>query len=120
MRTHVPKGAEFLAIGPSMANIISFYGRRKAYGISVGPNPLRRNPAYEPIGNPDLAIRRNELQYVVWDAFSARRTSFFSNLLLRYAKRYNGRVVHTEAAKVRTRDGSLVERPLIVVYEVHG
>jgi hypothetical protein len=120
MRTHVPKGAEFLAIGPSMANLISFYGRRKAYGISVGPNPLRRNPAYEPIGNPDLAIRRNELQYLVWDAFSARRTAFFSSLLLRYAKRYNGRVVHTEAAKVRTRDGSLVERPLIVVYEVHG
>jgi hypothetical protein len=120
IEARVPRGAEFLAIGPSMANIVSFYGHRKAYGISVGPNPLRRNPAYEPIGNPDLAIRRNELQYLVWDAFSAARTSFFSNLLLRYADRYHGRIVHTEAVKVRTKNGAMVERPLILVYEVHG
>ena len=49
-----------LAIGPSMANIIQFYGHRKAYGLSVSPNPLHRNPVYQPVANPDLLIRDSE------------------------------------------------------------
>src|SRR5205085_2942002 len=32
----VPQGATFLAVGPSMANIVQFYGHRRAYGLSVG------------------------------------------------------------------------------------
>ena len=68
--------------------------------------------------NPDLAIRDNELQYLVWDSFSAARSSFFSDQLLRYADRYNGRVVHSETAPARTSNGRRAEKPLIVVYQV--
>jgi 4-amino-4-deoxy-L-arabinose transferase-like glycosyltransferase len=46
IRDNVPEGALFLAVGPSMANIIQFYGHRKAYGLSVSHNPLHRNPSY--------------------------------------------------------------------------
>jgi hypothetical protein len=115
---HVPEGAEMLALGPSMANIIQFYGHRKTYGLSVSLNPLHRNPTYEPVRNPDLKIRRNELQYVVWDSYSAGRSPFFSERLLRYAERYHGRVVHTEYVEVRTADGAVVPKPVIVIYEV--
>ncbi len=115
---HVPEGAQMMTIGPSMANILQFYGHRKAYGLSVSPNPLHRNPAYEPIPNPDLLIRTNELQYIVWDSFSASRSSFFSDKILRYADRYNGRVVHTETIAVTTPDGEDAETPVIVIYEV--
>jgi hypothetical protein len=101
-----------------MANIVQYYGHRKAYGLSVSPNPLRRNPAYEPVENPDWSIRQNELQYLVWDSFSAARSPFFSDKLLRYADRYNGRVVHTESVPVSTAGGAVVEKPLIVVYQV--
>jgi len=115
---HVPEGAKFLTVGPSMANILQFYGHRKAYGLSVSPNPLQRNPSYEPVPNPDLLLRSNELQYVVWDAFSASRSPFFSESLLRYADRYNGRAVHTESVTVSTPDGQKAEKPVIIVYEV--
>jgi hypothetical protein len=115
---NVPEGAKFLTIGPSMANILQFYGYRKAYGLSVSPNPLHRNPAYEPVPNPDLLIRNSELQYVVWDAFSASRSSFFSDGILKYADRYNGRVVHTESVTVTTPDGQKAEKPVIIIYEV--
>ena len=115
---NVPEGAEMLAIGPSMANILQFYGHRKAYGLSVSPNPLHRNPSYEPIRNPDLLIRSNEVQYLVWDSFSAARSSFFSDKLLRYADRYNGRAIHTETVGVESEDGSTVAKPVIVIYEV--
>ena len=54
---NVPRGATFMTIGPSMANLVQFYGRREAYGLSVSPNPLNRNPSYEPIVNPDQALR---------------------------------------------------------------
>ena len=63
-----------MTIGPSMANLVQYYGRRQAYGLSVSPNPLNRNPSYEPLVNPDRALRDNEIQYVVWDAFSASRS----------------------------------------------
>src|SRR5439155_19785158 len=75
---NVPKGAELMSLGPSMANIIEFYGHRRAYGLSVSPNPLHRNPSYAALNNPDLAIRNNDLQYIVWDSFSAARSTFFA------------------------------------------
>jgi 4-amino-4-deoxy-L-arabinose transferase-like glycosyltransferase len=116
--THVPEGAQILTLGPSMANIVEFYGRRQAYGLSVSTNPLNRNPVYVPIDNPDLSIRRNQIQYIVWDAYSAARSPFFSSHLLRYAERYHGRVVHTETVQVKSPDGSSVAKPVIIVYEV--
>ena len=118
IRRHVPRGARLLTIGPSMANIVRYYGRRKAFGVAVSPNPLHRNPAYEPLPNPDLLIRHNDLQYLVWDAFSAARSPFFSARIMRYVDRFHGRLVHQESIKVTTRDGHEAEKPLISVYEV--
>ncbi len=118
-REMTPQGATFMTIGPSMANIIKFYGYRDAYGLSVSPNPLHRNPSYTPIDNPDFQIRMGELQYLVWDSFSAERSNFFSEKLLWYVGRYNGRVVHSETVKVVTPEGYLVEKPVIIIYEVH-
>lgn len=116
---NVPDGATFMTIGPSMANIIKFYGHREAFGLSVSPNPLHRNPSYEPVYNPDFQIRTGELQYLIWDSFSAGRSTFFSEKLLWYVNKYNGRVVHSETVLVTTDDGALVEKPVIIIYEVH-
>jgi hypothetical protein len=115
---NVPLGATLLTVGPSMANVIEFYGRRKAYGLSVSLNPLRRNPTYEPLPNPDESIRSGAVQYVVWDAFSAARSPTFARRLLRYADRYNGHVVDTESILARTRAGARVRTPVIRIYEV--
>ncbi|MFN0282292.1 MAG: ArnT family glycosyltransferase [Kineosporiaceae bacterium] len=114
---HVPEGVTILTIGPSMANIIQWYGHRAARGLSVSPNPLYRNPVYDPIANPDLAIRRNQVQYVVWDTFSAQRSPHFAESLQRYVDRYSGREVHRQSARV-DKDGRQVQTPLIIVYEV--
>jgi hypothetical protein len=114
---NVPKGAQMLALGPSMANIIQFYGHRKTYGISVSPNPLYRNPVYEPVHNPDLAIRHGDLQYIVWDSFSAARSPFFEKNLLTYVNRYHGHVVHTQSITTQSDKGP-VETPVIIIYQV--
>jgi len=102
-----------------MANIIEFYGHRKTWGLSVSSNPLHRNPVYEPVINPDNLIRSNEIEYLVWDSFSASRSGFFADRLLRYAERYHGRVIHTEFVSVDTPAGP-VDRPVIVIYEVRS
>src|SRR5688572_28933533 len=65
IKENLPSEATLLTIGPSMANILQFYGTRKALGLSVSPNPLHRNPSYEPVPNPDLKIRSNDIQYIV-------------------------------------------------------
>jgi hypothetical protein len=106
-----------MTIGPSMANIIMFYGRRRALGLSVSPNPLSRNPSYKPVPNPDRSIRNGDLQYLVWDTYSASRSKFFAQGIVRYADRYNGHVVHTEYV-TSTKKGRRVKTPVIVVYAV--
>jgi hypothetical protein len=108
-----------MTIGPSMANIIQFYGEHPAYGLAVSPNPLHRNPSYDPIINPDLQIRNSELQYMVWDSFSAARSPFFAAKLMAYVDKYNGRVVHTETITVKDKDGNNVVKPVIIIYEVY-
>jgi hypothetical protein len=72
---------------------------------------------YEPVNNPDLAIRHNNVQYIVWDSFSAERSPFFSENLMKYTRRYNGHVVHSESVLVDTEAGK-VEKPVIVIYQV--
>jgi Dolichyl-phosphate-mannose-protein mannosyltransferase len=116
--SHVPRGARLMTIGPSMANLVQFYGRRAAYGLSVSPNPLNRNPSYEPIHNPDRALRTGDIQYVVWDTFSASRAPGFSDRLLAYADRYDGRAIHAETLPMATPGGHTARKPAIVVYEV--
>jgi 4-amino-4-deoxy-L-arabinose transferase-like glycosyltransferase len=118
IRDHIPTGATLLTIGPSMANILEFYGYRQAYGLSISPNPLRRNPSYQAIVNPDLQIRNGDLQYVVWDSYSAERSSFFSNGLLKFTKRYHGRIIYVESVMVPSPDGTTVAKPVIIIYEV--
>jgi hypothetical protein len=115
---HVPEHARMLALGPSMANIVQFYGNRKTYGLSVSPNPLHRNPVYEPVTNPDRLIRTNEVQYLVWDSFSASRSKHFSDQLLRYVDRYHGRAVYNSTVLARTPAGAGVAKPVITIYEV--
>ncbi len=119
IQQNIPANATLLTIGPSMANILEFYGYRKAYGVSVSPNPLHRNPSYEPINNPDLVIRSNDIQYLVWDSYSAERSPFFSDRLLALVARFNGRVIHAESVMVTAEDGTQIVKPVIVIYMVH-
>jgi 4-amino-4-deoxy-L-arabinose transferase-like glycosyltransferase len=113
VRAHTPEGSVLLTLGPSMANIMQYYGNREAYGLSVSPNPLHRNPSYQPVPNPDFALRNGDMQYVVWDAWSAGRSAHFSESLKALARRFHGQVVHEEYAQ--TPKGKV---PVIIVYEV--
>jgi hypothetical protein len=100
-----------------MANILEFYGHRKVYGLSVSPTPLHRNPVYEPVKNADLAIRHNDLQYLIWDSYSASRSKFFGDKIKRYEDRYNGRVVHVQTVPV-SYHGHTQRTPVIIIYSV--
>jgi 4-amino-4-deoxy-L-arabinose transferase-like glycosyltransferase len=113
LRANVPADARLLALGPSMANILEFYGNRKAWGLSVSTNSLHRNPVYQPLPNPDSAIRRGDVQYLVWDSYSADRAPTFAARLLRYVARFHGRAVHTESVKQ-----GKTTKPVIVIYAV--
>jgi 4-amino-4-deoxy-L-arabinose transferase-like glycosyltransferase len=115
---NLPKNAVLMTIGPSLSNLVEFYGHREALALSVSPNPLNRNPAYVAIDNPDLRIRRGQFHYLVWDTYSASRSPQFSDRLLQYANKYHGVAVHTETRPVRSRDGHVVQRPIITIYEV--
>jgi 4-amino-4-deoxy-L-arabinose transferase-like glycosyltransferase len=115
---HVPEGGAFMTIGPTLSNLIQFYGHRRSQGLSVSPNPLNRNPAYDPIINPDYSIRTLRIQYVGWDLWSASRSPFFERLLMKYVSKYHGRLVYEQIEDTRNIDGSISKRAVIRIYEV--
>lgn len=118
IRENVPQGASFLTTGPTLANIVEFYGQRRAYGLSVSPNPIRRNPAYDPIVNPDRALQLNKIQYVATDIWSAQRSPFFDSVVRSYVKRYHGTLVYQQSAETRDSAGRLSTQIVIQIYEV--
>ena len=113
IRAHTLPSARFLTIGPSFANVIQFYGQRKALALSVSPNPLHRNPQYEPVLNPDATIRSGSIQYLVYDSYSASRSPFFARSLMAYVAKFRGVPVFTFR-----QDGPNTQ-PDVVIYEVH-
>ena len=100
-----------------MGNILQFYGHRTARALSVSPDPLKRNPSYAPIRNADLSVRTGEFRYLVWDAFSAARTSHFSDKLMELVRRYDGRLVHVQSLSGAA-SGTAIGTPIIQIYEV--
>jgi 4-amino-4-deoxy-L-arabinose transferase-like glycosyltransferase len=118
IRDHVPARAQLLAIGPSMANVLQFYGGHRVYALSVSANPNERNPAYVPVPNPDRALRNGDFQYIVWDSYTADRARFFADEARRLIDKYHGVAVETVTVTVRGSTGELVVQPVIVIYEV--
>ncbi len=118
IRSHVPAGATFMTIGPTMSNLIQFYGQRHSHGLSVSPNPQRRNPAYDPILNPDRSIQTLQIHYVAFDVWSAERSPFFSATLRRYIAKYHGRLVYEQHADTRGDDGAIHDQVVIQIYEL--
>ncbi len=111
---HVPQGARLMTLGPSMDNVLQFYSGRRADALSVSPNPLHRNPSYLPILNPDASLRSGQYQYLVWDAYSAKRSPTFAAKELDLIRKYGGRAVHAEVSSV---DGQ-APAPVVVIYQV--
>jgi 4-amino-4-deoxy-L-arabinose transferase-like glycosyltransferase len=116
---HVPAGSRLLAIGPSTANVLEYYGHRPVSALSVSTNPRDRNPSYAPVVNPSLALGDGVFQYVVWDAYTAAHSQFFAAEALRLTAKYHGRVVYTSASRVRNPARQDAPEPAVVIYEVY-
>jgi len=116
--SHLPRGAELLGSGPSIANVLEYYSGREVGALSVSSDPHNRNPVYRPVPNPDLAVRRGEYQYLVWDTYTAARTPYFASELEKLVNRYHGVAVYTGTVTVATGLGP-TPVPVIVIYEVH-
>jgi hypothetical protein len=111
----LPRGATILTIGPSMANVLEFYGNRHAYALAVSPN--NRNPSYVPVYNPDAELRQGTIQYLVWDSFSAARSQAFGLKLLGYVAKFRATLIRTQYETI-TSHGHAVAVPVIRIYEV--
>jgi 4-amino-4-deoxy-L-arabinose transferase-like glycosyltransferase len=111
----LPRGATILTIGPSMANVLEFYGNRHAYALAVSPN--NRNPSYIPVDNPDAELRQGTIQYLVWDSFSAARSQAFGLKLLGYVAKFRATLIYTRY-ETTTGHGHAVAVPVIRIYEV--
>jgi hypothetical protein len=120
VKGHAPRGAQLLAIGPSMANVLEYYGLHRVYALSVSPDPRNRNPAYVPVLNPDRALRNDQFQYLVWDSYTAARTPFYTAKLRALVQKYHGVAVFTATVDVSTGAGGDTPAPVIIIYQVRA
>jgi Dolichyl-phosphate-mannose-protein mannosyltransferase len=120
VQANVPKDAQLLAVGPSMANVLEFYGQRHVFALSVSSDPANRNPAYVPVPNPDLAVRQGRIQYLIWDSYTANRSPSFGGKITQLVARYHGLAVFTSTVKVAARSGTGVAVPVIIIYRVRA
>jgi len=120
VRVNVPQGARLLAAGPSLANVLQFYGHRQVAALSVNGGPLSHNPAYPPVRNPDRALRSGQFQYVVWDSYTAARSSFYGDEARDLADKYHGIAVYTGVERVHSGHGGYADRQTIVIYKVRA
>jgi 4-amino-4-deoxy-L-arabinose transferase-like glycosyltransferase len=116
---NVPQGSRLLAIGPSIANVLEFYGRHQVSALSISSNPRDRNPSYTSVTNPNLALHDGDFQYIVWDFYTAGHTAFFAAEALRLARRFHGVAVYTSSTTVRAGSRAHAREPVIIIYEVH-
>jgi hypothetical protein len=122
---HTPSDAVALTMGPSLGNLVSFYGDRDFFALSVSQDAKLRNPAYRPIPNPDYDIRQIEVQYAVWDQYTADRAPFYSRRLMDYVTKYSGIPVFSvwvDGNTINTNDGAPPPgaEVRIVVYQLVG
>jgi hypothetical protein len=118
LRDNVPAGAQLMTIGPSMANILQFYGLHPSLALSVSPNPQSRNPSYTPVPNPDSAVRSGQVQYLVWDTYTASRTPFFAGKLSELVDRYHG--VQVFPTPTGTDGAGSPPSPAVIIYQVRA
>ncbi|MHB9858737.1 ArnT family glycosyltransferase [Streptomyces sp. YIM S03343] len=119
VRDHAPPGARLLAGGPSLANVLQFYGHRQVSALSVTGGTRQHNPAYVPVRNPDRALRDGRFQYVVWDSYTAARSPFYGDQARALADKYHGIAVYTGVERVRSGSGH-ADRETIVIYRVRA
>jgi len=122
---NTPSNAVALTMGPSLGNLVNFYGDRDFFALSVSSDPKLRNPAYRPIPNADYDIRQLEVQYAVWDAYTADRSPWYSQRLRNYVAKYSGTPVFSvwvDGNNVETSDGAppAGAEVRIVVYKLVG
>jgi 4-amino-4-deoxy-L-arabinose transferase-like glycosyltransferase len=115
---NAPGGARLLAAGPSIANVLEFYGHHQVSALSVSTDPRNRNPVYQPVANPDRAVRSGDYQYLVWDSFTAGRSPYYSAEIRKLIDKYHGVAVYTATVPVGGKSGTSAV-PVIIVYEVH-
>jgi hypothetical protein len=115
---NVPADAQLLAVGPSMANVLQFYGGRRVFALSVSPDPSNRNPSYVAVPNPDLAVRQGKFRYLVWDSYTANRSPSFGNKIVALVKKYDTVVVFSSTITVRSPAGQDGPASVVVIYRV--
>ncbi|MFF0426612.1 ArnT family glycosyltransferase [Streptomyces sp. NPDC004520] len=120
VRDHVPGGARLLAAGPSVANVLQFYGGKPVSALSVSVNRLYRNPSYTPVPNPDRSLRDGEFQYLVWDSYTAHRAPFYGAKIRQLVDKYHGATVYTSAVRVPASATDPTPAPVIVIYQVRA
>ena len=121
IKENTPEGSVFMTIGPTIGNVIKFYANSDTLALSINPNPAKHNPSYSPIINPDLMIRNGQIQYLIYDVYSATRTQHFADKLNYYVDKYDAQLIHSEYKKYYNPETKkVILKPLILVYVING
>lgn len=117
IKQNTPEDSVIMVISPTMGNIVNFYSNRDTLALSINPTPGRSNPAYTPVLDPDKMIESGEIDYLIYDVYSAQRSEYFGDEMNYYIRTHNAELVHTEYEILGS--GNQTEtKPVVMVYSV--
>ena len=117
---NTPEGSVLMTIGPTMGNVIKFYSNRDTLAIITNPNPALHNPSYNPINNPDFMIRSGQIQYIVYDMFSASRTPHFADKVMYLCSKIRRSFsLFGDYDRYVDQEGKTITKPAILIYVIN-
>ena len=117
IKQNTAEDSVIMVIGPTMGNIVNFYSNRDTLALSVNPNPAQHNPAYTPVLDPDGMIESGEIDYLVYDVYSAKRSRYFGDEMNYYIRTHNAESVHIEY-EILGYGNQTEPKPVVFVYRV--
>ncbi len=116
LKENSDQNSTIMAIGPTMGNIIKFYANRDTLSLNINPTKILRNPAYDPITDPEFLIETNKIEYLVYDKYSERRSQQTADRLYYFVNKYALKEIYAEYEIHRTANGGIITEPVIVIY----
>lgn len=113
---NVPNNQTFLTADARTANIIKFYANNEA--LSLHSN---RNPAYIDLGNPDLHILNDQIQYLVLQPHIADRFPYLTEevrLIHKLIIKHGAVPIHIENETYAGVNGEILNRHAIIIYSL--
>lgn len=118
LKDNIPNTATLLTLDTRTANVIKFYSNNDVFSLHGN-----KNPAYDTIGNSDLAVLSGKIKYLVYETHLAERLPYLkqeADEMNRLVQKFNGTSIHIEYKSQVDNKGKITLEPALIIYSLNS